>query len=98
MNRWLTIDFTNNNHASAFTETLNKCIIKNSDRIYFKVFTPKAKETKYKTFYIADEGSSVIRCLEKYFTFSNDKTPDIKLIARVAGSSADKDWMLINSD
>ena len=93
MNKWLSIEFGNGNDVSKFVSELNKSIA-HQNKIYFKVFTPKTKGLKHKIFYIADEGSEVIKLLEKHFTFINCNRPDRKSITRVAGFSADREWML----
>lgn len=94
MNRWLSIEFENSNDTLKFISELNKAITKQESKIYFKIFTPKAKYLKHKIFYIADEGSKVVNSLEKNFSLINCKPPERKLIARVAGFSADREWML----
>jgi len=94
MNRWISIEFNALQESASFCLQLNKCSISSSDRAYFKVFTPKAKENKHKIFYIADEGSAVIKCLETYFILKDCLPPKRNLLTRVAGFSADREWML----
>ena len=94
MNKWLSIEFTNKMEASKFTSHINKAIFSHSDKTYYKIFTPKIKEFKHKIFYIADEGSIVIKDLENHFPLLICKTPKRNLITRVAGFTADREWML----
>ncbi|HMJ47868.1 MAG TPA: hypothetical protein VK498_11105 [Ferruginibacter sp.] len=93
MKRWLSIEFNDLQASASFGLQLNKCSINSSDRVYFKVFTPKGKENKHKIFYIADEGSAAIKCLEKYFVLKNCVPPERNLLTRVGGASADREWM-----
>ena len=98
MNRWLSIEFENISQAESFKLCLNKQILSNSDKTYFKVFTPKSKVNPCRIFYIADEGNRIIDLLAKDFHFNNSETPERKLITRVAGASNDRSWMLESND
>jgi len=93
MNRWLSIEFINLVETEKFRFKLNECILNNSDKVYCKIFMERNKERKYKVFYIADEGSQVIKSLEKDFEFSKCSTSERKIITRVSGSSVNKEWM-----
>ena len=98
MNRWLSIEFENISQAESFRLSLNKQIFNNSDKTYFKIFTPKSKENKYRIFYIADEGNLIIDLLAKDFNLNNSDTPERNLITRVAGASNDRSWMFEQND
>ncbi len=93
MNRWLKIEFDSDLKAKALLENINICILSNPGKQYFKVFTFKQKDLKFKAFFIADEGSPAITCLEKKYPLKEAKPPVRSLITRIAGFSADREWM-----
>lgn len=79
--------------AINFHKELNQCIIHNSDKVYFKLFTPKSKDQKMKIFYLADEGSQVVKAIDAKYNLLKCAAPDRKALTRVAGFSADREWM-----
>jgi len=92
MHQWRSIELPPE-ELQRFLTALNSSISQKPDKVYFKVFTPKEKSLKQKIFYIADEGSEVIKNISEQFKLTRCSTPLRNTLTRVAGFSADRDWM-----
>jgi hypothetical protein len=92
MNSWTAIEI-NRDNASIFAQKLNGVIASHHDKAYWKMFTPKDKALKHTIYYIADEGSDVIKELAKSFTLKACAPPPRATLTRVAGFTEDRDWM-----
>ena len=92
MNQWYQVEL-GVGQPQVFAQKLNALVARHHGQVYYKVFTPKEKALKNTVFYIADEGSSVVEGLKKEFSLVPCTSPARATLTRVAGFSADRDWM-----
>ncbi|RYZ91076.1 MAG: hypothetical protein EOP04_01750 [Proteobacteria bacterium] len=92
MNNWKQLQIESKDLA-AFNTALNQCIVRNHDKAYYKIFTPKDKNLKFRVFFIADEGSPVVEALGKLYSLNACTAPKRSEITRVAGFTVERNWM-----
>ena len=94
MKRWLMKEFKVYEDYKFFFENIGKyqSLYKDLNN-YYKIFEFKEKKLKGRFYFIADEGNELVKFLETKFGFEVCVPPERKLITRVGGWPADRDWM-----